>query len=965
MKAAIVFIFLLSYSGISYSQDNRTDSLANYYEDKGMWDSAIKYSYQNITIFENNKDWKSLEKTYSNLGYLAGRLHQYDSALSYFEQAFKIFNNNFPDDSVAVAISMRNYADLLVEIGRIEKGLEIYERAINIVFKHFEKEEKLIPALGLAGVYLNLGHSSQCKFLLDSCKMLLTGLDSTKYFDLYISYLSTLREYYLQLNNYESCIDANLAINILKEKAAVLGYSDYINLAYLYSVTGHKENCEMYAKKSYQLYTKKGITDIDYLSLYSNLTENIDILKELYFKEFSRSIPGLPWCNVIKTIAYYYAGQDNLNDSALLYLNVLKNLLTQLNYSKSYQYAYTISAISRVEKDLSERIIYCKAAISAFDALGSDFKNISINSRLYLAVLFEESNDLDSALIAIQTAISKSISETVSIDINYLPRFEDYNIGNDLIDLYREKILILFNKYKLERNYNELILCQITINSLMKVFDTAVILGLLDLQHLNDELISDYNSICEIAIESAFLDSNLSPLAKYNRIIHFSSRTKSLRSLINHLYHYNNQNDNTKTTYKYEQKMREYFIQYRLGRLEYLDSFVTYSQMRKNMYNAVDIDIITEYYKNLNQVSFEFIGKSLDSAEFHLELQICGLKSIYIISQNKRDLYLEKIFMEDSILELLQSADYSSLYNYNKTLKFMSTTLLTELAIDSIGKNCTKILITADNYLLTLPFDFIVYYKKPLIDKFIINYRFHSLSVKDRNQLHLARTSYLGIAPVFEKKEPVQIYTSNINLRAVKFNTRNSVYYLKPLKESEVEVINIAKLFQLKKLRSKSLVKKQANKSYLTHFADSFSILHIATHGFVVENSELKSGIFLSSSDSNHSAYLFSNLEILNLSLSNTNLVVLSACKTAFGSKSPVDGVFSTCKAFYAAGCRNIIYTTMDIPDKFAKDFMLEFYKKILSNISIDNALRLTKIQLAEAYSNNSQLLSSFRLLIQ
>ena len=138
------------------------------------------------------------------------------------------------------------------------------------------------------------------------------------------------------------------------------------------------------------------------------------------------------------------------------------------------------------------------------------------------------------------------------------------------------------------------------------------------------------------------------------------------------------------------------------------------------------------------------------------------------------------------------------------------------------------------------------------------------------------------------------------------------------------------------------------------------NILHIATHGFFFEDEEvntadlfkpqmqqigqreqvldplLRSGLLLAGSNhafTGHSEQLPKSLqdgvlyakEISLLDLSETELVVLSACETGQGDITS-EGVFGLQRAFKMAGVQTIIMSLWKVNDQATQLLMTEFY---------------------------------------
>ena len=181
-----------------------------------------------------------------------------------------------------------------------------------------------------------------------------------------------------------------------------------------------------------------------------------------------------------------------------------------------------------------------------------------------------------------------------------------------------------------------------------------------------------------------------------------------------------------------------------------------------------------------------------------------------------------------------------------------------------------------------------------------------------------------------------------------------------------------------------------------TQNKEAKAIIHIATHGFAFpeydfrdslirknnirytyrysKNPLIRSGLILTGGnwawigiDTLNKLGLEQNgiltsLEISQLNLKKTKLVVLSACETGLGKIIGAEGTFGLKRGFKLAGVEQIIVSLWPVPDKETMELMTTFYKDF--SITLDPIKSFDKAQrnLRTKYPDNPENWAGFVL---
>jgi CHAT domain-containing protein/tetratricopeptide (TPR) repeat protein len=194
--------------------------------------------------------------------------------------------------------------------------------------------------------------------------------------------------------------------------------------------------------------------------------------------------------------------------------------------------------------------------------------------------------------------------------------------------------------------------------------------------------------------------------------------------------------------------------------------------------------------------------------------------------------------------------------------------------------------------------------------------------------------------------------------------------YFAPLAGTALEARELKSLFP----DARILTGSQASKAELER-VDSPAILHIATHGFFLENAAdekanksagnsagatrgihaglntdnplLRSGLALAGANLDKNGIedgILTALEASNLNLWGTKLVTLSACDTGVGEVKNGEGVYGLRRAFVIAGAETVVMSLWPVSDWVTRELMTSYYRGLKAGLGRGDALRQAQL---------------------
>jgi CHAT domain-containing protein/tetratricopeptide (TPR) repeat protein len=188
------------------------------------------------------------------------------------------------------------------------------------------------------------------------------------------------------------------------------------------------------------------------------------------------------------------------------------------------------------------------------------------------------------------------------------------------------------------------------------------------------------------------------------------------------------------------------------------------------------------------------------------------------------------------------------------------------------------------------------------------------------------------------------------------------------------EIEAISKLMQASGYQITQHLQKHATEGNIKE-ASGQGVVHIATHGFFAparetrdgsvfgihtenasNNPLLRSGLILAAvneADATQTANVASEengvltaYEAMNLNLTGTSLVILSACETGLGEVKSGEGVYGLQRAFQVAGAETIVMSLWKVDDDATQQLMTNFYSNWIKTGNKQTAFKEAQLQL-------------------
>lgn len=245
-----------------------------------------------------------------------------------------------------------------------------------------------------------------------------------------------------------------------------------------------------------------------------------------------------------------------------------------------------------------------------------------------------------------------------------------------------------------------------------------------------------------------------------------------------------------------------------------------------------------------------------------------------------------------------------------------------------------------------------------------------SLLKEERKRSKVTRATLMGRPAYFIKDAKYDDPNPFADEKDLKRSlTRDQVAsgYIHDLPGTEVEISNINTTLKKKGVRTDYYLGQDATEELFKK--STADIIHVATHGFWFaendalprEDAMLNSGLLFAgvknyyegNATSNTDDGILTAYEIQGMNLTNTRLVVLSACETGLGKVEVGEGVYGLQRAFRIAGVDNLIMSLWKVDDTATQELFTSFYSTWLSaQENIIPSFRKAQLELKRKYKH-------------
>lgn len=952
------------------------NGIANKFTLAQNYNDAIAFHEKSIELAKIAGDTIYAALYYYDLASLYNHIGYYTNAEPYFIKSLPTLSLYYGQSSLKYTMCFKELTDMYIEMGRYNEA-KVYNDALLYYFKTLNGEQDRMYLICLTNdARISQGYGEYEKAIdlfekINRIHAIAVPMDTSDY----ISSLNNTAEAYRQLNEYSqamSLFEKALSYSFAYSKNEELSLATiYNNYGLCLKATGNYQQAEEAFDKCTAIYNKLKLDFIpDYTNSLSNKADMYRILgrnKQAYdllaevkdIREKSLGTKHVNYANTITNMAlvriadYFNSGNHEYLSDAENYLTTAMSIYKEALGEYHPYYANCLNNLSMLAiyfKKWKEAENYKSKALEITKQLYGDTTVQYANFLGGTVSLYEASGNYQKAIENVETAARILQNKLGKKHIDYIDgqfnlaylkwKIKDYPSAQKLfiqtVNSYKEQ----FNNFFESMSENEQMSFYLTIGDRFESVNSFMIEYTRQFPNKNhSELLSTcFNN--QLFIKSILLSQSIAT----RRTILNSKDT----SLINMYNQWLSVKQTIAGIYRDSEYEKNYWNEAELQ--------VQSDKLEQKIKSKINL------FKKNTDCSYKAIQTKLADNEAALAILREDIKTSDTTSQTEYVALLIKKtspnpelirFNDANYFETLFIEQYQEAIDNKKEDQVSYQRFWEPIALKTTGIN--KLYITSDGiynqinlYTLYNPAK-----RKYLLDLTEISIVPNLSYLNETFTPSENKTAVLFGNPDYEydfnKKKTIM--TSGTVAK-----NRFGFSELPPLPGTQTEVENISASLKQNDWKVSTYTKTEATESALKT-VESPKVLHIATHGFFLKNIKeyedksilgfetnnlksnplLRSGIMMAGAsvvarDTNNiykeQDGIFTAYEASLLNLTNTDLVVLSACETGLGVDLNSQGVFGLQRAFYIAGAKNLIMSLWAVDDDATQLLMSEFYRE-------------------------------------
>jgi CHAT domain-containing protein len=251
-----------------------------------------------------------------------------------------------------------------------------------------------------------------------------------------------------------------------------------------------------------------------------------------------------------------------------------------------------------------------------------------------------------------------------------------------------------------------------------------------------------------------------------------------------------------------------------------------------------------------------------------------------------------------------------------------------------------NLIIAPDNILSYLPFETLL---TKVDNDDNLNYRDLNYLMHDYNISYAYSVTFMRELDKRENKNVkdlvafAPVYTRAINADSLFIGRQGGSGILYDLPEARQEAAYISKL-----TGGKTYLFNHAKESVFKRIAANYSIIHLAMHTYLNDQSPMNSAMIFSQENDPPEDGLLYTYEVYGIPM-NAKMVVLSSCNTGNGILSSGEGILSLARGFLYSGCQSVVMSMWEIDDRSGTEVMKMFYDNLRQGKSKSQALKASR----------------------